>query len=522
MHDSKLLKLLATLLLTTEVGQLTRRQQQNKLRRLLASPYFAHEKDKHILSLFDYIVQYLPNTQHPALARQAAAQHLFPSRPFDERLYLELRRTMTDLTDLLDKYIVQQTIEQDVQQSQRVLFNFYTHYLIDTAAAHEQLLQTMRQHNAQRPQNSTFYYNEWVIASLEFEYLSLQPANEEQGILQMQRMAHNLEVFFIISKLSQYCHYLNLRKRIALSSILDIDTHLLRFIEHSPYRSLPVVSIYYHAFMMLHEETQAEPYFTELKQLLIEHKAVLSNEALQNFYTYTENHCTLQILSGNNHYRRPLFELYAEQLTSGVIYVDGFLDIRKFKNIVTLAVWLNEFDFAHTFIGQHQHRIQDRYQQEAYHYCRAYLYFGMKKYDLVIDHLHLAQQQKRYFNIAYRTDSHKLFIKTYYECKESNLLAAKLNTFAAFVRNNLGGVAQSQLANNNFVKIMRKLLSLIETNPLYGNKLAAQRKTRKTIDEIQQLLQRETYIAERQWIIECADQWLLGANQPDNAPQRQL
>lgn len=501
MHESKVLKLLETILIDAPTFELTRRQQQNRLRRFIASPYFVYEKDKQVLPLFDYMVQYLPKYAHPALDRQKVAKHLFPERTFDDKVYQDLRRTMTDLNFLLEKYISITKLEADKQQTIFPLLSFYTRYDIDSQAAHAQLLQMARQANEQNIQNAAFYYNEFSLSLQEFEFVSLQPANEEQNLLQIQKIAYNLDVFFILSKLDQYSHYLNFQKMLHPVDTLLIDNNVLQFISESKYLELPIVKIYYHAFMMLYN-TQSEPYFNTLKQLLIEEKQLLSKTGLQNFYTYCENYCALHIVSGNNAYRRQLFELYQQQLQSGIIYIDGCLDIRKFKNIVTLGVWLGDFDFTALFIEQNKDRILSQYQQEVYHYCLAYLYFGTQNYDRVNEHLNLAQQQKRYYNITYRTDSHKLQIKTYYECNEYNLLNAKLNTFTAFVRNNLGTTGNSPLANHNFVKIVRKLLAIAKLPILYGEQNANQQKAAKIITEIEHTLQHEPYIAERPWIVE--------------------
>ena len=501
MHESKVLKLLETILIDAPTFGLTRRQQQNRLRRFIASPYFVYEKDKQVLPLFDYIVQYLPKYAHPALDRQKVAKHLFPERTFDDKVYQDLRRTMTDLNFLLEKYISITQLETDKQQTIPPLLTFYTRYDIDSQTAHAQLLQMARQANEQNIQNATFYYNEYNLSLQEFEFISLQPTNEQRNLLQLQKIAYNLDVFFILSKLDQYSHYLNFQKMLHPIDTLLIDNNILQFISQSKYLELPIVKVYYHAFMMLYD-TQSEPYFNTLKQLLIKEKQLLSKTGLQNFYTYCENYCTLHIVSGNNAYRQQLFELYQQQLQSGIIYTDGYLDIRKFKNIVTLGVWLRDFDFTALFIEQNQKHIHSQYQQEVYHYCLAYLYFGTQDYDRVNEHLNLAQQQKRYYNIAYRTDSHKLQIKTYYECNEYNLLNAKLNTFTAFVRNNLGATGNSPLANHNFVKIVRKLLAIAELPKLYGAQNANQQKAAKIITEIEHTLQLEPYIAERPWIVE--------------------
>ncbi|MBK9461320.1 MAG: hypothetical protein IPN94_18285 [Sphingobacteriales bacterium] len=501
MHDSKLLKLLETILTDATTFGLTRRQQQNRLRRFIASPYFVYDKDKNVLPLFDYLVQYLPKFSHPNLARQKVAQHLFPERAFDDKVYQDLRRTMADLNYLLDKYIVSTSIEQDKQESILPLLDFYTRHDVDSQTTHAQLIQMARHANEQSPQNANFYYNAFKLSSQEGAFMSLQPANEEQNLPQIQKTTYNLDIFFILSKLDQYCHYLTFQKIRSVDNSLPIDPNILQFIRESKYMELPIVKIYYNAFMLLYDPNEAN-YFMELKQLLQKESHLLDKMDLHNLHTRCENYCTLNILSGNNNYRRQLFELYQEQLESGIIYIDGCLDIRKFKNIVTLGVWLRDFDFTATFIEQNKDRILSQYQQEVYHYCLAYLYFGTQDYDRVNEHLNLAQQQKRYYNITYRTDSHKLQIKMYYECNEQNLLNAKLNTFTAFVRNNLGTTGNSQLANQNFVKIVRKLLNIIELPKLYGTKNTNQQKTEQLITEIQQLLQHEAYIAERPWIVD--------------------
>lgn len=501
MYDSKLLKLLETILTDATTFGLTRRQQQNRLRRFIASPYFVYDKDKNVLPLFDYLVQYLPKFSHPNLARQKVAQHLFPERAFDDKVYQDLRRTMADLNYLLDKYIVSTSIEQDKQESILPLLDFYTRHDVDSQTTHAQLIQMARHANEQNPQNANFYYNAFKLSSQEGAFMSLQPANEEQNLPQIQKTTYNLDIFFILSKLDQYCHYLTFQKIRSVDNSLPIDPNILQFIRESKYMELPIVKIYYNAFMLLYDPNEAN-YFMELKQLLQKESHLLDKMDLHNLHTRCENYCTLNILSGNNNYRRQLFELYQEQLESGIIYIDGCLDIRKFKNIVTLGVWLRDFDFTATFIEQNKDRILSQYQQEVYHYCLAYLYFGTQDYDRVNEHLNLAQQQKRYYNITYRTDSHKLQIKMYYECNEQNLLNAKLNTFTAFVRNNLSTTGNSQLANQNFVKIVRKLLNIIELPKLYGTKNTNQQKTEQLITEIEQLLQHEAYIAERPWIVD--------------------
>ena len=196
MHDSKLLKLLETILTDATTFGLTRRQQQNRLRRFIASPYFVYDKDKNVLPLFDYLVQYLPKFSHPNLARQKVAQHLFPERAFDDKVYQDLRRTMADLNYLLDKYIVSTSIEQDKQESILPLLDFYTRHDVDSQTTHAQLIQMARHANEQSPQNANFYYNAFKLSSQEGAFMSLQPANEEQNLPQIQKTTYNLDIFF--------------------------------------------------------------------------------------------------------------------------------------------------------------------------------------------------------------------------------------------------------------------------------------------------------------------------------------
>ncbi|HNL08840.1 MAG TPA: hypothetical protein PKH93_14775, partial [Chitinophagales bacterium] len=163
-------------------------------------------------------------------------------------------------------------------------------------------------------------------------------------------------------------------------------------------------------------------------------------------------------------------------------------------------------DFTKKFIDENHELVRDQYHDEVYHYCLAYWYFGQKNYDKVREHLDLAQQQKRFYNIAYRTDSHKLQIKTYYECGEERLLSAKLNTFTAFVRNNEQMAANSQRANNNFVKIVKKLFAIKTLPQLFGYEKTNEQKKQKLLNEVTEVLQKEALIAERTWVIDQLQQ----------------
>lgn len=505
MHDSRLLHLLEALLSEAELYGMTRRQLQNDIRRFVVSPYFIHEKDKHVVALFDYIVQYLPKFDHHDLERKKVMHALFPDQTINEKTYTDLRRNMADLSDLIEKYIIYRQVNSKSIIHNQALLDFYNRNKIDNEARFQHLITESQQLNDQQNRSQSYYYTNYLISTEKAKYNSFKPFDEAHYVAELQQSLLDLESHYLIAKLRLYCHLLSLRQTTSAGSELIVSSEWIQFIQHSNYLSIPAVKTYYHAFMLLYDQAK-ELHFPILKQLLTDNTAIFDAIEIRNFYIHAENFCAIQILSGNNEYRKALFALYAEQLERGMLYHNNTLDIRKFKNIVTLGVWLQEFDFTKKFIDENHELVRDQYHDEVYHYCLAYWYFGQKNYDKVTEHLNLAQQQKRFYNIAYRTDSHKLQIKTYYECGEEQLLSAKLNTFTAFVRNNEQMAANSQRANNNFVKIVKKLFAIKTLPQLFGYEKTNEQKKQKLLNEVAEVLQKEALIAERPWVVDQLQQ----------------
>lgn len=495
MQNSKLVLIIEQILSEAAIYKLSRRQQQNKLRRFVCSPYFTYDHDKNIVALFDYIVKYLPNMEHKAFQKQRVFKALYPDKVFDEKGQQDLRRCMTDLVTIIEHFIcVDKKDPTNEMRYYKSLLGFY----IGTQQHQyfQQLWNDLHtKHQQQLIRNADFYEQELLLQETWHIELTLRPFNFEDMAQQLNVLSRNLNVFFIIRNLNYYCQFLTLQKSVVIQTSFEISENLIDFIKRGDYLQIPTVALYYASFCLLYYE-DGDEYFGQLKELLSQHAETVTQGELNNFYTYAENYCTLQINRGRVDFYTNLFDIYDEQQQNGIILVEGQMDIRKFKNIVTLALRLQRYNYAQQFIDKYRHHIDEKYGDEVYHYSMAAVFFEQRNFEAVLDHLQYAQQDKRFYNIFYRLDSQKLAIKTYYECDEMRLLEAKINAFATFCRNNASVAASVLQANLNFMRIVRKLHHIKEAQK-WGD---IDQKIEKNKKEIRQILAQETLIAERVWL----------------------
>ena len=113
----------------------------------------------------------------------------------------------------------------------------------------------------------------------------------------------------------------------------------------NPYTDVPMLNIYYLVFLTL-TENKKEEHYKKLVVLLEKHAPGFLGEESRAMYRYAQNYCIRKINSGKSNYFRELFELYKTQLESEVIFENKYLDHTDYKNIVTVALRLPEFELS--------------------------------------------------------------------------------------------------------------------------------------------------------------------------------
>jgi hypothetical protein len=206
--------------------------------------------------------------------------------------------------------------------------------------------------------------------------------------------------------------------------------------------------------MLTKEDAEAE--FLKLKALLKEYKAVIPIKEKNYPYLFAINYCGAQIRQNNRvyYYGNQYLELYLEGLEEKTLYVDNYLSPWSFKNIVKIGLNLKKFDWTTQFIKNYYTQLKDDFQEDAFHFNMADLFYRKQKYQESQKHL----MQVQFSDVFYTLGAKSMLIKIYFETDEEEALLSLLASFTIYLKRN------KKIANNiketylNFTSLLYQLL----------------------------------------------------------------
>ena len=232
-------------------------------------------------------------------------------------------------------------------------------------------------------------------------------------------------------------------------------------------------------------ESEDESHFESLKQMLEKHSNKFSAKEARDMYAYAQNYCIKKINSGHSKYLNEIFYLYKELLAKEIILEDGLISPWHFKNIVTTALRLEEFDWVENFIQQYQDNLSKESKENAVNYNIAALHFFRKEYSKALKLL----QKVDFTDVYYHLDSKSMLLKTYFELEEHDGLYSLFDTFKIYLRRNKLISDYQKTVYLNLVKYTKKLVKLKTGFP-----------TIKKITELKDQIKETKQIADLNWL----------------------
>jgi hypothetical protein len=187
-------------------------------------------------------------------------------------------------------------------------------------------------------------------------------------------------------------------------------------------------------------------------------------------------------------YLEELFDLYKEELQSGLILIHEELDHSDYKNIVTVGLRLKQYVWVSEFMEEYRALVQPVYRDNVYHFCQADLLYAKRKLGEAIRLL----QTVAFTDVFYQLSSRMLLIKLYFEMKEEEGLFYALDAFERFLRRNKSIARERREGHRNFIAFSRRLARLRERQPLlvpadFQQRLSALRSRMRDTDKISNL-----------------------------------
>jgi hypothetical protein len=458
--------------------QLNRRELK-QLDHYMQSPFFY--KRRECVALYAYIKPFAPHFTHEKLDRKLAFAAIFEGQTYQAQRIL---RTVSELTRLVENCLAHLYMEEHEDARRAALAQHYQNTnqwdFLNTT------LNEWEVQNKQKNLKSLDYYKQ-EVAILGFKTKSNDTNKSHFELLGNLDTA--LDTLFIVQKLRFYAQQISNAQ--IMQSIVDTTflAPIMTYIAQSPeLLDTPLVKLYYLPLQLL---TQNEAFvFNDFLIFLSKNTDKFEIEDLRQAYLLAENICAINLRKGKADYWQYIFDLYAQEIKSGMLYnPDGSLRIAVFKNVITVGLRLGKYDWTMAFLNDNQARLPAAERDDVYQYNLANIHFTQKNYDATLDLLN----KIHYTDVFYKLSARVLRLKAYYELQitqpfYADLLESELAAFKVFIYR-LHEISKEHKENyRHFMLFLEKISKLNYKND--KKRLALREKVEKTAN-----------VAEKAWLL---------------------
>lgn len=413
--------------------------------RFVHSAYFTqHEKTIHF---FDLIKENYPSFDSPEITHENLFSLLYPNETFDDGKMRTLRKYLLQL--LLKFFAI-----SEIEENELALQQLQVRALLNKGVA--RYLPRILQETEDLYQKIAIKDIETLQLSCELEELKLEYGNlyeDRWNSRDFSQIHLALDIFFVTKKL-KYASAV-----FSYQTIFNTDESLLNFLEEileyceKSFTLLPLITLYYYHSVCILMGREAASHYRQLYELLEKEITSLKGEEIINAYTILLNYNNKQYRSGNEGSLREMLTVYRSMIDKDLLFQGGLPSVNYYKNVVTIALQLQEYDWTENFIKTCLERLEEPYRLEAFNYNMGHLLFYRGNYKEAMQHL----QQAEFLDPFYRIGYNMLLLKIYFETGETEPFLALCISFRTYLHRKSEMSESRRLPYLNFVKYIKQL-----------------------------------------------------------------
>lgn len=396
------------------------------------------------LQLFDILCT--PDTQED---KSKIWQEIYGSSSFNDNRF---RKLCTDLFSAMESAIAHLHFQNNLK-SKSV---HYLHYLrteeIEYPIMKVAIVKTKKQLETKSKHSGSTYYYRYRLEEIEYE--SIRHTSSAWAPSNIEALDQNLNLFFIIEKLRVALSIFSRQKYIQFEKELPFLETIFNLVEEHDFYNNAIVELYYYAVKTYFPDFEEKMYYS-LKNTLLSNINLLERNNLKELTTIALSYCIGKINQYDTRFYRELFEWYETMLNERLLITKDKMPSTTFRNIVLIALRLEEYEWAHEFIHTNAQFIEPEKQQATRMLSLGQLYFNTKEYDKVLESLINVE----YLDVSYNLQSKLTLAATYYELGEMMLLNNFLSTFSTYLRRKKPSMSTDKFQRHlRFINILNQMI----------------------------------------------------------------
>ncbi len=305
----------------------------------------------------------------------------------------------------------------------------------------------------------------------------------------LQLKMNALDSFYLATKLRESCEMLNRNAIYQEKYNIGLQAFLDEGFEQEQANYNETIQIYYSTYKMLKSDERKD--FEQLVNLLESSGSTMPYENLRELYIHAQNFCTRKINNGNKEYFQDMFHIFEKMIASNLLLVDGFIPHTTYKNIVSVALNVEQQEWTYEFIEQHKSFLRPEVQQSAYNYNLAKYNYTIGSSDEAVQLLQSVNYEDHYYQI----DSRYLLLKIFYETDVHESLLYQIDAFKLYLKRNKDFNITTREVIITFLKLLRKTAVLKNRKPYLGKEDFKNR-----YDKLKQQFTQNQNIPYRKWL----------------------
>lgn len=450
MHQSKLIGLVRRF----SKKEIKRAQQ------FLKSPYF-NTNDK-LTRLFDLIAKYHPDLTSPKLEKTKVYRYLQLGNTFEDN---KLRAYMARLRQLLERFIVHETLEQNTSIYNRLKIDFYaqnsTYHQFDSLV--EESIKSLQK---DEKLDTETYLELFFLFQKRYYHRSNTKFSERST--DIRSAMEYLDLFFTTYKLNYGTELYNQKEIFQHQLDLNYLEQALTFAQKLPKESYPVVNLYANIL----ELVKTGPNMDKLEECIELFRIGKINIGEFEKVKILNNLISLSITflnSGNLAYQKHAFAFYQLAITEGLITPRENIGFSTFINIVVLSAATGNLDWSVQFLEDYSSSLDEKIRANTSQLARGYWHYytaehsaDVTHYDKAIELIRELSFRKPQFNLRGRI----LYLRIYFEYEflikgHENILLSWIRNFRVWLTNDTTFNPENIQKYLNLLKYITKIVQQI-------------------------------------------------------------
>ena len=440
-----------------------------------------------LLRLLNYIESNFSNSK-PAVRKKAVAlpekeaafHYVFATQSKKSINYDDgkMRHLMTYLMDVIKQTFAWKEWQADRDQVNLQLCRFLKKRGFDD------LFEKEMQRSRAELEKSDFKTDQYYLKkfNIELEAWEVTRQRKRGGSENLGSINEAFGVYVAINILRQGCTLLAQKSIANIAMEVPFLQETLRLTESGIFKNNLAVEAWYASYKAL-ESPENVHFLKRLKQILETEATIFPDSDLRDFYVLAINVCIRQINAGDKNYIQEAFDLYRGGLHHKVFLENGYLSKFTYRNILSTAMALGEWDWALLYLKEFREFLMPREQENIYNYNLATYYFRSNNYDQALELLPALELKDMLENF----DARRMMLRIYFERNEIQALSSLLESFGIYLRRHREGGYHREMYQN-LVKFMKKLISIPPNN-------------KPALTKLEETVRKTRYVAEREWLL---------------------